>query len=110
MYWPLERPAVARADVPFGNRIFLESHKARVDASMTWGTDVDVSALEDYAREATRQQAVLISPLHVMLKAIGVSLDRTRISTVVSSGAVSTVSVTSTCCWLFRTCIGVRRI
>ena len=76
MYWPLERPAVARADVPFGNRIFLESHKARVDASMTWGTDVDVSALEDYAREATRQQAVLISPLHIMLKAIGVSLDR----------------------------------
>jgi hypothetical protein len=76
MHWPVHTRPVADTDVPLWHVYYLGACRAPSDPTMIWGTDVDVEGLEAYLREMNRQSPTLVSPAHLLLRAVGCALKR----------------------------------
>lgn len=71
MLWPLKRPAVPVAEIPTWSLYYLTACPTPSDPTMVWGSDVPVAGLEAYLRRVNDDADVIISPTHVLLRAVG---------------------------------------
>src|SRR5579872_4032188 len=76
MQWPFRIRPVPDSDVPLWHVYYLGACRAPSDPTMIWGTDFDASGLEAYLREVNRHSPTLVSPAHVLLRAVGCALRR----------------------------------
>jgi len=70
MEWPVHSPPLADTDIPIWHVYYLGACRAPSDPTMIWGTDVDVTGLDDYLQDVNRQSASLVSPAHVLVRAV----------------------------------------
>lgn len=70
----LMTPAIADAEIPILNLYYLHACRTPSDPTIVWGTDVETDRLTEYVSGANRGSHVLISPAHVLIKAVGRAL------------------------------------
>ncbi len=71
MLWPLKRPAVPVKEIPTWSLYYLTACPTPADPTIIWGSDVPVAGLEAYLRRVNAEADVLISPAHVLVRAVG---------------------------------------
>ncbi len=76
MTHPLITPAVADSEILILNLYYLHACPTPSDPTMAWGSEVEMSGLTDYVSRANRRSRVVISPAHVLVKAVGRALQR----------------------------------
>jgi len=72
---PLLRPPVTDAETPILNLYYLHACRPPADPTMVWGTEVETAELTRYVSRANRGSGVLLSPAHVLVKAVGRALE-----------------------------------
>jgi hypothetical protein len=71
---PIEaRPAPA-VESPFMNRCYLHTTRSGSDPSMTWGSEVDMTMLQEWIAAENLQSETLITPMSVLIRAVGMAL------------------------------------
>lgn len=73
---PIERRPVPAADIPFLNRCYLHTSCADTDASMIWGTEVDMTDLQKLLKVRNRRSQTLLTAMSVLVRAVGLALAR----------------------------------
>jgi hypothetical protein len=76
MYPPLADTAVSKAELPILNQYYLHTGGPACDPTMVWGAEVETSALGEYLSRMNAFSNVLISPVHVLVRAVGEALNR----------------------------------
>ncbi len=71
MEWPLKRRPLSIADTYVWSQYYLASCPTPADPTMVWGTDLPVAALESYIKRINAHSEILISPAHVLVRAVG---------------------------------------
>lgn len=71
MEWPLRSSPVPLEQTPTWSLYYLSACPTPSDPTITWGTDVPVTALQSFVRGANANSRVLISPAHVLVQAVG---------------------------------------
>ncbi|MBS0265884.1 MAG: 2-oxo acid dehydrogenase subunit E2 [Planctomycetes bacterium] len=76
MYWSTQRKSVPLSELGYFNTIYLGTTQMECDPSLIWGTTVETDALEAFIAEQRQQTGLLISPAHVLVRAVAESLRR----------------------------------
>jgi 2-oxoacid dehydrogenases acyltransferase (catalytic domain) len=75
MKWPLHDRAIPDRKLPLYNRFYLHASAAtQSDPTLVWGTDIDVEALRTFMRERNRDGRVVITPIHMLIRAAALTL------------------------------------
>jgi hypothetical protein len=74
MHWPFERQPIPPGELPYFNLHYLYGCATPSDPTMVWGTEVDDEGLTQYVRQCNETGHVLVSPAHVLLRAVGRAL------------------------------------
>ena len=74
MFGALESRPLRSSDIPFINLQYLSCCDSTVDPTMVWGTEVDADNLLEFVKRCNRTAETLISPAHVLIKAVANSL------------------------------------
>ncbi len=78
MEWPVHHRPIADTDIPLWHVYYLGACRAPSDPTMIWGTDLDVGAMEHYLGEVNQRGTTLVSPPHLLLRAVGCALRQHR--------------------------------
>ena len=73
---PLETDPVAFAETPFLNRCYLYTTDNRSDPSIVWGTEVDMSGLQDFLSGYALRGQSLLTTTPVLIRALGLALTK----------------------------------
>jgi hypothetical protein len=76
LHWPVHSPPIADAETAIWQLYYLGACPTPSDPTMVWGTDVDMTGLEKYLEHANAESPVLISPAHMLLRAVGLAMRR----------------------------------
>lgn len=77
MKWPLREKPVPRSDVPLYNLYYLHASEPNPsDPTIVWGSDVEVDPLQAYLRNRNRQADVLFRPVHLLLQAVSLAIEK----------------------------------
>jgi len=76
MEWPVHSPPIADAATSLWQLYYLGACPTPSDPTMIWGTDVDMTGLEQYLQRANAESPVLISPAHLLLRAVALAMRR----------------------------------
>ena len=71
MEWPLKPRPLPVAETATWSLYYLAACPPPADPTMVWGTDVPTAGLEAYVKRVNERSAVLISPAHVLVSAVG---------------------------------------
>jgi chloramphenicol O-acetyltransferase len=71
MEMPLQRRPLKIQETPIWSLYYLTACRTPSDPTIIWGTDVPVSGLDAYLKQVNAQSDVLISPAHVLIRAVG---------------------------------------
>lgn len=74
MDWPLQSPPVPDHQVTNWSLYYLYACPVPSDPAMIWGTDVPMEAVRQYLARGNADSEVLISPAHLLLKAVALAL------------------------------------
>lgn len=74
MDWPTHPDPVPLSESGWVNTLYLSQPAARSDPTIVWGTTVDVEKLEAFLAEHGREHRLIISPAHVLVRAVAASL------------------------------------
>ena len=74
VYWPTQSPAVPLADLGWSNVVYLADGRPHRDPTMVWGTSVELDKMDEFLATQSRQSKLMISIVHVMIKAVSRSL------------------------------------
>jgi hypothetical protein len=76
----MERPVVDRPvpdhEIPTWNMNYLYGCPTPADPTIVWGTDVDCTDLQAYLKQLNAEGPVLITPVHVLLRATACAMAR----------------------------------
>ena len=76
MYWAtLSRP-IPLAELGWANAIYLGNGISGSDPMMIWGTTVDIDPVDDFVKEYSRRIGLIVSPAHLLVWAVAVSLSQ----------------------------------
>lgn len=73
---PIDGQPVPAAQVPFMNECYLLTSNGQSDPTMVWGSEVDMSGLRRFLSERSLTGRVMLTPAHILLKAVGEALVR----------------------------------
>jgi hypothetical protein len=76
MYWSTQRSSVPLTELGWINTTYLASGFSQCDPMMVWGTTFETDALDALLVEQRRATGMIISPAHVLVKAVAESLHR----------------------------------
>lgn len=74
MFWPLKKRPIPKSEMPFFNKFYAHMAPSPRDPTMTWGTELDATNLQAYIRKTSVEENVILSPVHVLVKAVGMAL------------------------------------
>ena len=74
MYWATHSRPVPLEELGWINTTFLASAAPRCDPMLVWGTTVDTEGLDEFVAEQRRTSGVIISPAHVLIRAVAAGL------------------------------------
>ena len=75
MKWPLHDQPIPDRKLPFYNRFYLHASTAsRADPALVWGTDIDADALQKFLRERNRDGRLVVTPVHLLIRATALGL------------------------------------
>lgn len=75
MKWPLADRAIPDRKLPLYNRFYLHASTAsRSDPALVWGTEIEADALQSFLRERNRDGRVVITPIHLLIRATALAL------------------------------------
>lgn len=76
MKWPLVKRAIPDRQIPLYNRFYLHASAAsEVDPILVWGTEIDADALQSFLRERNRNERILITTAHALIRATALALE-----------------------------------
>lgn len=76
MYWATHSRPVPLAELGWINTSFLASGFSKCDPMMIWGTTVETEGLDAFLAEQRAATGIIISPAHVLVRAVAESLKR----------------------------------
>lgn len=76
MEWPVHSPPISDAVTSLWQLYYLGACPTPSDPTMIWGTDVDMTGLEQYLQRTNADSPVLISPAHLLLRAVALAMRR----------------------------------
>lgn len=77
MKWPLVKRAIPDRQIPLYNRFYLHASAAsEVDPILVWGTEIDADALQSFLRERNRNERILITTAHALIRATALALEQ----------------------------------
>lgn len=76
MYLPTQSPAVSLQELGWVNTIFLSGGKPLKDPTIVWGTTVETEPLEAFLAEQRKGTGTILSPAHVLIRAVVESLKK----------------------------------
>jgi hypothetical protein len=76
MYWATQSRPVPLAELGWINTNFLASGFSQCDPMLIWGTTVETEALDTFLVDQRGSAGMIISPAHVLVKAVAESLRR----------------------------------
>ncbi|QDV20752.1 Dihydrolipoyllysine-residue acyltransferase component of branched-chain alpha-ketoacid dehydrogenase complex [Gimesia panareensis] len=76
MYWATKNKPVPLSEIGWINTTYLASTSLRCDPMLVWGTTVDTEELESFLEEQRSQNRTLLTPAHVLVRAVAESLRR----------------------------------
>jgi hypothetical protein len=74
MEWPLKDSPVPVSLTPVWSLYYLAACPTPADPTIIWGTDVPTAGLDAYLKTVNADSDVLISPAHVLIRAVGCCL------------------------------------
>ena len=74
--WPLETSPIPDSELPLYNSYYLHACRTPEDPAMIWGTEVEVSKLQDYLRIANRESSFLLTTSHILIRAVAKALEK----------------------------------
>ena len=74
MYWSTHAGPVPLEELGLVNTTFLATGTPKCDPMLVWGTTVDTDRLEEFVAEQRRTTGLLISPAHVLIRAVAAAL------------------------------------
>ena len=75
MKWPLADRPIPDRELPLYNRFYLHASAAsRSDPALVWGTEIEAGALQSFLRERNRDGRVVITPIHLLIRATALAL------------------------------------
>ena len=75
MKWPLHNRAIPDRKLPLYNRFYLHASAAsQADPTLVWGTEIDADALQAFLRERNRDGHVVITAVHMLIRATALAL------------------------------------
>lgn len=77
MKWPLVKRAIPDRQIPLYNRFYLHASAAsEVDPILVWGTEIDADALQSFLHERNRNERILITTAHALIRATALALEK----------------------------------
>jgi hypothetical protein len=77
MKWPLTSHPFPDRKLSLYNRFYLYASKAsQFDPTIVWGTEIDGDALQAFLLNRNRQAKVLIRPVHLLIRATAMALEK----------------------------------
>ena len=76
MYWETFARPVPLAELGWVNAMYLGTGVWHWDPMMVWGTTVDTGPLDEFLKEQRRHTGRILSPAHVLVRAVARSLSR----------------------------------
>jgi len=74
--WPLETSPIPDSELPIYNSYYLHACRTPEDPVMIWGTEVEVSKLQDYLRIANRESSFLLTTSHILIRGVAKALEK----------------------------------
>ncbi len=75
MKWPLHNRPIPDRKLPLYNRFYLHASAAsRADPALVWGTEIEADALQAFLRERNRDAQVVMTPVHLLIRATALAL------------------------------------
>lgn len=74
VYWPTKPDAVPLEELGWSNVIHLAYRQTYRDPTMVWGTTVELDLMDSFLAAQSRESNLMISIVHVLLKAVSRSL------------------------------------
>ena len=76
MYWATHARPVPLEELGWVNTMHLATGLPARDPLMVWGTTVDTDSLDEFLKAQRQRTGVMLSPAHVLIRAVAVSLTR----------------------------------
>lgn len=76
MFGALESRPLRSADISFINQQYLSCCQGTVDPTMVWGSEFEAENLLEFVKRCNRTAETLISPAHLLVKAVADCLER----------------------------------
>lgn len=73
-YWPTRPGAVPLDELGWVNAAYLGATNPKCDPTIVWGTTVEANALEAFIAQQREETGLMISPAHVLLRAVTESI------------------------------------
>jgi hypothetical protein len=75
MKWPLHDRPIPDRKLPLYNRFYLHASTAsRADPALVWGTEIEADALQKFLRERNRDGRLVVTPVHLLIRATALAL------------------------------------
>jgi hypothetical protein len=74
MHWPTHPHPVPLNELGWVNTLYLSQSTPRSDPTIIWGTSVEVEQLEAFLTEYGKAERVIVSPAHVLVRAVATAL------------------------------------
>jgi chloramphenicol O-acetyltransferase len=74
MSWPLKPHPVPDSQIPAWTSYYLAVCNVPSDPTIVWGSDFPTAGLERYLRQRNQASDVILSPAHVLIRAVGCCL------------------------------------
>lgn len=76
MFGALESRPLRSTDISFINQQYLSCCHSTVDPTMVWGSEIEAENLLEFVKRCNRTAETLISPAHLLVKAVADSLEQ----------------------------------
>ena len=76
MYWATHSRPIPLEELGWINTTYLVGGPTRCDPMMVWGTSVDAERLDEFLAAQRRSTGLILSPAHVLVRAVAESLRR----------------------------------
>lgn len=74
MEWPVHNSPLPDRETPIWQLYYLGACRTPSDPTLIWGTEIDMTGLEEYLQHVNHDSPVLISPSHVLLRAVALAM------------------------------------
>jgi hypothetical protein len=76
MEWPVHSPPIPDAETSIWQLYYLGACPTPSDPTMVWGTEIDMTGAQQYLARVNAESPVLISPAHLLLRAVALGMRR----------------------------------